>query len=1256
MNRDPRVDQMLEQILDSDCIPEEACHDCPELLGEVRQSLREIRSVEAQVDALFPPSHGRRSGQVSNKLPEIPGYTVEVILGRGGVGVVYKARHLKLGRPVAIKMLLSGAHASPPELMRFMREAQAIATLVHANIVQVHDVGELDGQPYYTMEFVEGGSLAQRLAGVPQPADQAAALVATLAEAIHTAHQGGIVHRDLKPGNVLLTLDGTPKISDFGLARYFDYDGSLTITGFRAGTPSYMAPEQAAGKTSAIGPPSDVYSLGAILYEMLTGRPPFQGESTAETERQLLTQEPVPPSRLNPRVPRDLQTICLKCLNKDPLRRYPTAAALAEDIHRFQRGEPITARPTGIVERVAKWARRQPVHAAVLVGGILVITAVTAGVLWFAADRAASIRAVESDLKEVNEAEGRLDWVDASAALGRARARLANRPIDYLRSAVDQDTRELQLAQLLDSTELSRFAIVEGRFYRRFDKEHADVAYANAFRDAGYGSFDDAPELVAERIGNSHIKAALIALLDDWSLCVTDPQQQQWLFNVARSVDHDPTGWRDRARDPTVYSDRVALSKLAESVSSAKAPVQFLVVLGARLRNVGVDTTPYLRQVLLEYPSDFWVNTTLGDAVRLGGNPADSLRYYQAALAVRPNSAVAYGNLGVALGADKQPDDAIAAFRAAIQIDPNFSEGHYSLGLVLRREGRTDDAIAEFKEAIRIAPDVADFYYNLGLAFGDSGRLDDAIDNFHKALRIDPNNPATHYALGLTLRKGGHADEAIAEFKEAIGIIPGVADYHYNLALALNDTGKTDAAIESFRAALRINPNNPNTHFILSLALRKDGLTDEAIAELQEAIRIAPDVSEYHYILALAFLDSGKANQAIESLRTALRIDPKNANTHYVLALELRKEGRADEAITEFNEAIRIAPDIADYHYNLALALNDSGKIDGAIETFRAAIRIDPKNPNAHYILGLALRSKGHTDEAIGEFREAIRIAPDNPDYHYLLALALTETGKPDEAMDSFRTALRLDPNNANAHYMLGMALRVRGHPDEAIVEFKQAIRVAPDTPDYHYNLALALGETGKAEEAIDSFRTAIRLDPKNADALYNLGVALKGKGEFQEAIDPLQKATELQPGSAYAHYNLALALSATNKKTEALAQLEDVLKIDRKQPHVQYVFAGILRDTGHIDQSIEHFQDAISLDPNDALAYGEMGESFLQTGNPSRAQTALQRCVELLPPNHARRAEFVDALHQCDSRLAKQRGSPTSAPGADQVRVQVHN
>jgi hypothetical protein len=289
------------------------------------------------------------------------------------MGVVYRARHLALKRVVAVKTILGGDAAGEHERARFKAEAEAVARLQHPNIVQIFEVGEAEGRPYFSLEFVEGGSLSARLRGNPVPAGEAARLLEALAGAAQYAHERGVIHRDLKPANVLLTQQGQPKISDFGLAKQLDAGPGETRTGAVLGTPSYMAPEQAAGKVKELGPRTDVYALGAILYELLTGRPPFRAASALDTLEQVRTQDPVPVRRLQPKAPRDLETVCLKCLEKDPARRYATAGELADDLRRFLAGEPVRARRLGPAGRAWRWCRRHPVAAAAGLTAVLVL-------------------------------------------------------------------------------------------------------------------------------------------------------------------------------------------------------------------------------------------------------------------------------------------------------------------------------------------------------------------------------------------------------------------------------------------------------------------------------------------------------------------------------------------------------------------------------------------------------------------------------------------------------------------------------------------------------------------------------------------------------------------------------------------------------------------------------------------------------------------------------------------------------------------
>jgi WD40 repeat protein len=340
----------------------------------------------------------------------VAGYEILGELGHGGMGIVYKARQTRLHRLVALKMLAAGAQATARDLARFRLEAEAAARMQHPHIVQIYDIGEADGRPYLALEFVEGGSLASKIRGNPQPVEVAARLVEALARAMYVAHQNGIVHRDLKPSNVLLALDSgreatgrkggpasdppssphwsritVPKITDFGLAKRLEGAEAWTQTGEMVGTPSYMAPEQAAGTRQPIGPATDVYALGAILYEMLTGRPPFQAETALDTVLQVMYEEPVSPGRLRPKLPRDLETICLKCLVKEPSRRYASAEALADDLRRFQDGKSIQARPVSSAERLWQWGRRNKALAASLVAVALLLVMITVGAIALAA-------------------------------------------------------------------------------------------------------------------------------------------------------------------------------------------------------------------------------------------------------------------------------------------------------------------------------------------------------------------------------------------------------------------------------------------------------------------------------------------------------------------------------------------------------------------------------------------------------------------------------------------------------------------------------------------------------------------------------------------------------------------------------------------------------------------------------------------------------------------------------------------------------
>ncbi|MEZ6134982.1 MAG: serine/threonine-protein kinase [Pirellulaceae bacterium] len=396
---------------------------------------------------------------VRGNFPVVDGYQILGELGRGGMGVVYKARQRGLKRIVALKMILAGGHAGREQLERFRAEAEAVAQLAHPNIVQIFDVGERDGLPFFALEFIDGMALDESIDGEPQTPNRAAEIVEKLALAMDYAHAQGIVHRDLKPANILLMHDGTPKVTDFGLVKRLESDSGQTRTGTIMGTPSFMAPEQARGERE-IGPAADTYALGAILYTMLTGRPVFMGPSALDTVMMVIHNEPIPPTRLLPKLPRDIEIICLKCLQKEPGKRYASAGALAEDLRRFQAGEPIQARAVGTAERVWRWARRNPKlatlsTAASLLAVVLMIGGPTAAVLINgqrnqaiaaraeAVENANAARQAETQALEAKaDADAARDLADENAKIASTQRRLALTTLNDVVTKVEGELRD----------------------------------------------------------------------------------------------------------------------------------------------------------------------------------------------------------------------------------------------------------------------------------------------------------------------------------------------------------------------------------------------------------------------------------------------------------------------------------------------------------------------------------------------------------------------------------------------------------------------------------------------------------------------------------------------------------------------------------------------------------------------------------------------------------------------------------------------
>ena len=919
MPDDPRVDQLLKDLLDSGGTPEEACSTCPELLPQVRAGWLRLRALKTEVNALFhefPFSTGGPSSPLPTaELPRIRGYEVLEVLGRGGMGIVYKAWHLRLQRPVAVKMLLAGAYAQPHELERFLREAETAAGLRHANIVQVHEAGDVDGRPYFTMEFVEGGSLAQKLAGTPQPAGQAAALVAAVAEAVHAAHQRGVVHRDLKPGNILLTTDGAPKISDFGLARRLEGAAGLTQSGAPLGTPSYMAPEQAEGKSRDVGPAADTYALGAILYELLTGRPPFRAETAAETLRQVIAQDPVPPSRLNAKVPRDLETICLKCLRKQPQSRYATAAMLAEDLRRFLRGDAIAARPESPFRRLVRGIRRRPVLAI----ATLSVGALVGGTLWMISERAATERVVTAE-RETTELAARDDlfemadelkksrWPQARTALERAKGRLGDHGSPEVRRVLDQGSRDLALAAQVEKIRLDYAPVA------LISPKQADQQYAEAFRGAGLGQVSDDPELVADRVRASNIRNALVGALDHWSAHTGPQDRRAWVLTVARKADTDtdPSGWRDRARDPAVRADQAALVGVIQAAPVADQRVPLLLALAWSLRQDSPERLPFLKRIQQKHSGDFWANFNLGAAI-MQSDPVEASRYFQAAVSIRPDLAIGYDKLGWSLARADLNEDAVVAFQKAVELDPTVILTQHILAVTLGILGRHDEALDHLRAAIAANPNESSLHGAVGNTLKSMGRDADALPHYRKAVALNPNDKAAQEGLRVLLVRLGQGDEARSAWRAALEAGPPKNDEWCGYTVFCLFLGQEDEYRRA-RGTLLAHFGATTDPQVAGRTARACLLLPASGDELRQAATLAEravagDRSKYRWYYhdflfaqGLAEYRQGRFDRAISAMRGEVA-DVLGPPSRLILAMALHQSGR----VAEGREALKAA-------------------------------------------------------------------------------------------------------------------------------------------------------------------------------------------------------------------------------------------------------------------------------------------------------------------------------------------------------------
>jgi eukaryotic-like serine/threonine-protein kinase len=1044
---------------------EDLCGTCPELLSEVK---REIGELERLSQPPTPTDAGKLDYSATQPTPPAPTPSVPswappwsrfrpiAFHAEGGLGEVFKARDSELRREVALKRMKRPYAGHADTRRRFLREAEITGGLEHPGVVPVYGVGQdADGQPCYAMRFIRGESLKDAIRRFHDPAtrsrDPGARRLAlrqlltrfiSVCNTIAFAHSRGIIHRDLKPGNIMLGEYGETLVVDWGLAKPVgpaeepdggasptpEEDATATRTGEAVGTPVYMSPEQAQGRRDLIGPASDIYSLGATLFSLLTSRAPFEGTTHSDVLNRVRSGIVLPPRRIDPSVPAPLQAICLKAMALDPAARYATALDLAADLERWLADEPVAAYREPLWARAGRWARR---HKPLVAGtAALLLTALILGSgfgLWRKWERNAVEAGVRGDLQRAADHERQGAWTDVLRDVERAEGRLGSGAPAELRQRIDAVKGEIDLVASLEAARLKQAEridtgsiiigdqIIETRFNpaamieleQNRNREATRAAYAAAFANHGLDLNELEPEDAAARIAASPIREPLIVALDEWSFTLvgTEKGEADRLTTIARGADDNE--WRNRLRDPSVRSDPAALKDMARDPRALKLSPSYLVFLSyvLRVEHASDAALDLLRQGQQRNPHDFWINFQLANGLHDRGPSAEeeAVGFYRAALATRPKTGAVLNNLALALRKLRRLRNAEEASRQALEADPNSATAHNTLGLILRDLKKPAEAEAEFRTAIERGPKFATGWGNLGLVLFEKGESEAGMDAFQKALALALDDPTMHTMLGAALLKSGKLPDADAEFRQAIKLRDCYAAAWTNLGVALQQQHKPEDALRAFRKAVDCDPEDASCRNNLGRGLCDLGKLNEAEIECRMAVALDPHDALAHANLAVVLQDLNRLDQAVAEYRESLAIEPLNGRTRSGLGVALMRLWRLDEALDESKRAVDSLPDDLDLRVNLSVVLNARGDFAAAETEARKVIQARHGFAEAHNALAGILRDSGRPAEGAKEARVAVSLKADLLDAYFVLAGCLEAQGEFAQAVDEYK-------------------------------------------------------------------------------------------------------------------------------------------------------------------------------------------------------------------------------------------------------------
>ncbi|VTR93345.1 serine threonine protein kinase : Serine/threonine protein kinase OS=uncultured bacterium PE=4 SV=1: Pkinase: TPR_11: TPR_11: TPR_11: TPR_11: TPR_2: TPR_11: TPR_2 [Gemmata massiliana] len=1115
-----------------------------------------------------------RSGYFSRPLiPVVPGYELLDEVGRGGMGIVYRARDVHLHRDVAVKLLQEKYHATSLAAHRFLDEARITGQLQHPGIPPVHEIGSLlDGRHFLVMKLIKGRTLAAALTDVSVSRGSLIAAFELVCHAVAYAHDRGVIHRDLKPANVMIGDFGEVQVMDWGLAKFLrkigveseegkapetfhdpraGFEEDLrTQTGSFLGTPAYMPPEQASGALDQVDERSDVFGLGAILCAVLTGRPPYRG-ANAEATRQLAaladlvdTFATLDACGAEP----ELMVLCKRCLSPERDDRPRDAGVVAKVVAELRSeaeqrarqaeldrmkvdGERATAKARAeeeaktrrateekLVEQRKRW-RSQRALAGVVMALVL---SLGAGAWWRdrqeTARRGAQTRNEDLMTALLERGEAALRAGDAPTAgvlLEQAEKRTEEDFPEALKERLTQCREDLDLLHEIDRLEDVFWTTTPGPF--RFT--NSDIR-PSVFTRHGMVIGRTPTADVARRVNASLIREHLLALFDRQLVMSSQFAFPSEFTSELKALLHaaDPDEFRDTIRTAIAEKAETRVLEMLKLPAAVAQPSRFTVALGEFVSIPPDQRARLLTASLIQQAGNYRVLMGLAHLHSFFPTEASGKQNRVSPPVLEWIVAPPITDGDQTATFNKALNEREKWVRAALAVRSWSAAPFNDLGVILSLKGEWCAAIAYLREGLRLQPESALIHINLASALAQTDDLAGAVSHNKEAIRLNPKSAGAHFNLGQVLLKKNELPKAAAAFRQATQIEPKFYIAWHNLGVVLDRMGEKTAATIAFQEALRIEPRSGDTSSALAVShtnrgidLLNKGDVNGAIDAAREAIKADPKYTQAHRILSNALHAKGELDSAIAVLHKAIEIDPQDAASLTDLSNALLEKGQVDRALVVAKDAIKFDPKIAQAHGALGNALFAKDDLNGAIAAFREAIKQDPKYAVAHTNLGAALLAKDDVDGAIAALKEAIKHDPKYAVSHYNLGLALAAKDS-DGAVAAFKEAIKHDPKCAPAHYSLGIMLQDKGDPNGAIAAFKEAVKINPKDANAHYNLGLVYRAQKNYPAAIVCAAAAREAEPRDADAHALLGDLLRITGDIAGARTTLTEAVKLDP------------------------------------------------------------------------------------------------------------------------------------------------